>query len=75
MPNIEHALDERFREWEEALAPYGNDVEKFAREKELEVRKWYYDSPIWFIGKTQAAYDLDEIWWSINLDTMKKTKS
>jgi len=74
MSNIEDASGERFREWEEALAPYGNDVEKFAREKELEVRKWYHDFPTWFIGKTQATYDLDEIWWNIQLGYNEENK-
>ena len=62
MSNLEHASDERFREWEEALDPYGNDVDKFARENGLEVKKWYHNLPLWSIGNTQASDDLDTIW-------------
>lgn len=67
MPNGERISDERSREWEQALNPYGNDVEEFAREKGLEVDKWYHDLPIWHIGKPQRPSDLNKIWWHIQL--------
>lgn len=59
--------DERFREWEQALAPYNDDVEKFAKEKGVEVRKWPQDTPAWHIGKPQKPGDLNKVLWSIRL--------
>lgn len=45
MPNGERISSDRFREWEEALAPYGSSVEEFATENGLEIKKWDHDSP------------------------------
>ena len=74
MLNVEHISDDRFREWEEALAPYENGVDEFAREKDLRIDKWHQDFPAWSIGKTQTPKDLDKIWWSIQLGYNEKRK-
>lgn len=67
MPNGERISEERFREWEKALAPYGNDVEEFAREKGLIIEEMYHISPNIYIGRTQEPADLDKVCWTIQL--------
>ena len=73
MPNGERVSDKRFSEWVEALAPYANDVEEFAREKELRIVKWRMNDPRWLIGRTQHD-ELDKIWWTIQFGYNERDK-
>jgi len=74
MPNRERISEKRFREWEQALAPYENDVKEFAREKGLSIQKWYHDSPNWVISRAYAIKDGDKIWRSIQLGYIEREK-
>ena len=74
MPNGERISDRRFREWEQALAPYVNNVEEFAREKGLRIVKWRMNYPSWLIGRSQQIDDLDKIWWNIQLGYSEREK-
>ena len=51
----------------EAFHPYERAIYEFAEAKGLEVEEFYHDSPIWIIGKRQSFYDLDVVWWNIQL--------
>ena len=55
----------RFNALERNFAPYQEPVSRFAREKGLEVEKYYHDFPAWFIGRTQRVEDNDVMWWNI----------
>lgn len=68
MPNGGDATPQQFRKWERAFAPYEKAIEKFVREKNIRVEKWYHDIPTWHIGRNQGIEDLNVIWWSIQLN-------
>jgi len=52
---------------EKAFLIYENPLEKFAKEKRIEIERFYHDSPVWLIGKDQGAEDFDIIFSQIAL--------